>query len=148
MISGESAFVHGPQTRTASSENARFYDELVTGQRFYAYVAGDPVNETDPEGLAGCCGERGATGGSSGQNSDDPYKHCWTDPKNPDYIICKHHQTGKKIRKKKPKDFPANKSEICGTDCQAGILFGGICIICALQPELCIPAILGGATAQ
>ncbi|CAK0764921.1 hypothetical protein CCP4SC76_4240005 [Gammaproteobacteria bacterium] len=51
MISGESAFVHGPQTRTASSENARFYDELVTGQRFYAYAGRDPLQYTDPLGL-------------------------------------------------------------------------------------------------
>ncbi|CAK0757140.1 hypothetical protein CCP4SC76_2900002 [Gammaproteobacteria bacterium] len=51
MISGESAFVHGPQTRTASSENARFYDELVTGQRFYAYVVNDPMNFQDFIGL-------------------------------------------------------------------------------------------------
>jgi hypothetical protein len=54
-------------------------------------------------------GERGATGGSSGKGTDNPYKHCKEDPTDPNYIICKDHQTGKKIRKPKPADWPCKQ---------------------------------------
>ena len=77
---GESVFVTHPQTRTASGKNAFNYDELVSertvyyraryydpsigrfisrdpagmpdGVNRYAYVGNDPVNYTDPSGLA------------------------------------------------------------------------------------------------
>ncbi len=79
----------------------------------------DPINGIDPLGLARG-GERGATGGSSGQNSKNKYKHCWLDPNDPNFIICKHHQTGKTTRKPKPKDWDEvkNAREICPSSCQ------------------------------
>jgi RHS repeat-associated protein len=80
----------------------------------YAYVDNDPLTWIDVDGL-GRGGERGATGGSSGKNTNNPYKHCWEDPSDPNFIICKHHQSGKKVRKPKPADWPGNKqkSEQC-----------------------------------
>jgi len=51
-------------------------------------------------------GERGATGGSSGKGTDNPYKHCRNHPTDPNKIICKDHQTGKTVEKKKPADWP------------------------------------------
>jgi hypothetical protein len=65
--------------------------------------AGEPM-------AAGGRGERGATGGTSGQSSANPYKHCRIDPTNPNFIICKHHQTGKDVRKPKPADWPKEKT--------------------------------------
>ena len=53
-------------------------------------------------------GERGASGGSSGNNTDNPYKHCRDHPTEPTKILCKHHQTGKEI----PKEKPPNWNEI------------------------------------
>jgi RHS repeat-associated protein len=99
----------------------------------FGYVLGDPVNGISPFGLAGD-GERGATGGSSGQHSKNKYKHCWLDPNDPNFIICKHHQTGKRIRKPKPADWDDvknnNTREICPIHCQylvagAAIIGGG-----------------------
>lgn len=51
-------------------------------------------------------GERGATGGSSGKGTDNPYKHCRNHPTDPKKILCKDHQTGKTVEKKKPADWP------------------------------------------
>jgi hypothetical protein len=67
------------------------------------WVVGDPM-------AAGGRGERGATGGTSGQNTANPYKHCKIDPTNPNFIICKNHQTGKDVRKPKPADWPKEKT--------------------------------------
>lgn len=50
-------------------------------------------------------GERGATGGSSGQNSNNPYKHCRDHPSDLNKIECKDHQTGKWIPKPKPDNW-------------------------------------------
>ncbi len=102
----------------------------------FGYVLGDPVNGIDPFGLAGS-GERGATGGSSGQNSKKKYKHCWLDPNDPNFIICKHHQTGKTIRKPKPADWDDvknNARDICLIHCQdlaagAAIIGSGYLIV-------------------
>ena len=74
----------------------------------YGYVENDPVNRIDPEGLEPS-GERGASGGSSGHGTNNPYKHCRIDPTDPNKIICKNHQTGEKITKKKPDDWPKDK---------------------------------------
>lgn len=51
-------------------------------------------------------GERGATGGTSGKGTNNPYKHCRDHPTDPNKIICKDHQTGKTNEKKKPADWP------------------------------------------
>lgn len=51
-------------------------------------------------------GERGATGGTSGAGTNNPYKHCRDHPTDPNKIICKDHQTGKTVEKKKPADWP------------------------------------------
>ncbi len=94
----------------------------------FGYVLGDPVNDIDPDGLAGRGGERGASGGSSGQNSNNKYKHCEPDPDDPNSIICRHHQTGKRIKKKKPPDWDevknSQKMSICDSDCQLEVLIG------------------------
>jgi RHS repeat-associated protein len=50
-------------------------------------------------------GERGATGGTSGTRTDNPYKKCRLDPKDPKFILCVHHQTGKEVRKPTPPDW-------------------------------------------
>ena len=31
----------------------------------------------------------------------------------------------------------------CGKGCQLGLMIAGVCVICSLQPHLCIPAGLG-----
>lgn len=62
------------------------------------------------------------------KTSDNKYKHCWPDPDDPNYIICRHHQTGQKIRKKKPPDWDEGKNSqkmsICDSDCQLDLLLG------------------------
>ena len=61
-----------------------------------------------------CCmesrarGERGATGGAAGTRTNNPYKHCRNHPTDPNKIICRNHQTGKAVEKKKPADWPKN----------------------------------------
>lgn len=50
-------------------------------------------------------GERGATGGSSGKGTSNPYKHCRDNPNDPKTILCKDHQTGKWVKKPKPADW-------------------------------------------
>lgn len=47
----------------------------------------------------------GGVGNSSGIGTNTPYKHCKEDPNDPNYIICKY-PNGKKVRKKKPADWP------------------------------------------
>ncbi|MBC5768703.1 RHS repeat-associated core domain-containing protein [Ramlibacter albus] len=56
-------------------------------------------------------GERGATGGSSGKGTNNPYKHCRNHPTDPDKILCKDHQTGKTVEKKKPADWPGDETK-------------------------------------
>lgn len=90
---------YGPTTgRYTKPDPLRFVD----GTSLYAYVGGSPLTIVDFLGLAGQRGERGASGGISGKGTDNPYKHCREDPDDPDYIICRHHQAGKPVRKKKP----------------------------------------------
>ena len=72
----------------------------------YAYAGGNPLRYMDPKGLAG---ERGASGGASGQNTNNPYKHCRDHPTDPTKIRCRHHQTGKWIDKPKPADWQKSK---------------------------------------
>ena len=77
----------------------------------YGYANQNPLVFTDAFGLNPRGGERGATGGSSGQNSNNPYKHCRQHPTKPNKIQCKHHQTGKWIDKPKPADWPGDNSD-------------------------------------
>ena len=74
-----------------------------------AMAAADARSRGEPIASRGR-GERGATGGTSGQGSANPYKHCRIDPTNPNFIICKHHQTGKDVKKPKPADWPKEKT--------------------------------------
>ncbi|HUB88265.1 MAG TPA: RHS repeat-associated core domain-containing protein, partial [Dyella sp.] len=68
---------------------------------FYAYVADDPLDNTDPLGLApGNNGERGWSGNAGGSNN--PGKHWKDDPNNPGWGWQKDPQTGKKKYKKRP----------------------------------------------
>jgi hypothetical protein len=105
------------------------YDDQNSGtlNSVYGFVLDNPNNSVDPFGLAGRGGERGATGGSSGKNTNNPYKHCKEDPADPNYIICKDHQTGKRTRKKKPADWPQTKMESCSSCQQAAdvVIVGG-----------------------
>lgn len=41
------------QLPDASRKNVCHYDEIASGPNVYAYVDGDPINNTDPEGLRG-----------------------------------------------------------------------------------------------
>ncbi len=108
---------------------------LATGANLYAYVNGDPINLVDPFGLmalggslpfdlpdspASACevptqgiamdggngggGERGWAGSPYG--TDNPFKHMKPHPTDPDKVIYKDPQTGKKIVKPKPPGFP------------------------------------------
>lgn len=76
----------------------------------YIYVDGNPINFFDAEGLAkrgaGGKGERGYTGNSSGTNN--PYKHMKPHPTDPNKVIQKDPQTGKKAVKPKPPGFPGS----------------------------------------
>ncbi len=56
-------------------------------------------------------GERGATAGSSGANTDNPYKHCREISGRPHMIECRNHQTGKWTEKPKPKDWDDYKKK-------------------------------------
>jgi RHS repeat-associated protein len=97
----------------------------------YGYVAGNPLNAFDALGLAGRKGERGATGGSSGQRTDNPYKHCREIAGDPDSIECKHPHTGKWIKKKKPADWNDYKSvrcEACSSTASV-VVIGGVAYI-------------------
>jgi hypothetical protein len=94
-----------------------FDDASVSGLNWtYTYADANPLSVFDPTGLGPKSG-RGISGGSSGQNSNNPYKHCAEDPTDPNFIICKDKTTGKKIRKPKPPDWPKTKMEGCDT-CQ------------------------------
>ncbi|HEV6968649.1 RHS repeat-associated core domain-containing protein [Roseateles sp.] len=70
------------------------------------YLAGSIVDGISSILESRSSGERGATGGSSGQGTANPYKHCKDHPSDPTKIICTDHQTGKKVTKPKPKDWP------------------------------------------
>jgi hypothetical protein len=108
-----------------------FDDPAVGGLNpIYPYASGDPIESGDPTGLAGSR-PRGVTGGSSGKGTSNPYKHCWEDPTDPNFIICKDKTTGKKIRKPKPADWPKMKMEAC-ENCQRAadvIIVGGTAYI-------------------
>jgi RHS repeat-associated protein len=88
----------------------------------YSYAGNTPISLTDPTGLEPPRGgERGATGGAGGQNTNNPSKHCRElNPPEEKFVECKHHQTGKWIRKPRPANmpFPGSKSEMCGEQCQ------------------------------
>ena len=93
----------------------------------YVYADGSPLDVLDPTGLAGK-GGRGVTGGSSGKNTNNPYKHWSEDPTDPNFIICKDKTTGKKVRKPKPADWPTTKMEAC-ENCQRAadvVVVGGV----------------------
>jgi RHS repeat-associated protein len=100
---------------------------FVDGPSVYAYASGNPLIYADASGLMpGGGGERGASGGSSGRGTPNPYKHCKDHPDDPTKIICKDHQTGKTIIKPKPKDWEQFKSKFtlpsCGKTCQMVIM--------------------------
>jgi hypothetical protein len=65
------------------------------------------LNNIDPEGLSPK-GERGWSKKPSG--TKDPWKHYKPHPTDPNKVIYKHPQTGKKIIKRKPPGFPSSPS--------------------------------------
>jgi RHS repeat-associated protein len=118
---------------------------LRDGPSAYGYVGGNPLGYVDIDGLARRGGlrrggERGATGGASGLNTDNPYKHCREVATDPNKIECQNHQDGKWIKKKKPADWDQYKNKFCPTSLYPSMVFGGIATACLLQPEICIPA--------
>ena len=84
---------------------------MSAGNNTYGYVGANALSDSDFFGLAG----NGGVGNSSGIGTNTPYKHCKEDPKDPNYIICKDpngKKVRKKVRKKKPKDFPDSKKKV------------------------------------
>ena len=92
---------------------------FVDGPSVYGYVVGNPLVLVDFNGLQGRGGERGASGGSSGRGTDNPYKHCKEHPDDASKIICRDHQTGKTVVKPKPKDWDDYKSKFVFPSCSA-----------------------------
>ncbi|MFO1121921.1 MAG: RHS repeat-associated core domain-containing protein [Hyphomicrobiales bacterium] len=91
---------------------------FVDGPSVYAYAMNSPIQIVDEEGGAGRRGERGTTGGSSGKQTANPYKHCKEHPTDSMKIRCRDHQTGKWITKPKPADWPGSESnKMCGESC-------------------------------
>jgi len=130
---------------------------LAGGIGTYTYSQDSPLALTDPTGEEPPRGgERGATGGAGGQNTNNPSKGC-RELKPPElgFVECKHHQTGKWIRKPRPANmpFPGAKSETSCPDATTTtvIVLGGLGIACALA-EPCGAAVaaalaIGGTTA-
>jgi len=78
----------------------------------YGYCLNDPVNWIDPYGLAGGRGQKGERNWQSGpKGTDNPYKGWKINPDNPNQIVGKDKQTGKKITKPKPDDWPEEANE-------------------------------------
>jgi RHS repeat-associated protein len=128
----------------------------------YLHVDGRPLSDVDPLGLAGGRGERGVTGGAGGQNTNNPYKHCRElSPPEVGFVECRHHQTGKWIRKPRPEQMPFPKPKpatqgMCeSVDCQrvvsvivgGAVVFVAACTLPAWAPLLGLGA-LGAAAAQ
>lgn len=91
---------------------------LEGGNNPYLYANANPLAFVDPEGLSGNRGGRGQTGGSSGQNTPNKYKHCRNHPTDPSKIICKHKTSGKWIPKPKPADWPKDPLVACDGNCR------------------------------
>ncbi len=53
-LPGERAFVLPSLAAELPWKTAHRYDELVSGRAVYTYVGNDPLDRTDPSGLAGC----------------------------------------------------------------------------------------------
>jgi RHS repeat-associated protein len=97
---------------------------FVDGPSVYGYGLGSPLIFVDLTGEnagrgGGRRGERGATGGSSGRGTDNPYKHCRPLKGDDTKIECQDHQTGQWKTKPKPADWDdyKKKSEMCDADC-------------------------------
>jgi len=96
------------------------------GLNTYLYSTAKPLIWYDVDGQDPIGGERGATGGASGQRTNRPNKKCRElNPPDPRYVECKHHQTGKWIKKPRPSDMPfpgqpagTNNQEMCGSKCK------------------------------
>ncbi|MCU7917739.1 MAG: RHS domain-containing protein, partial [Candidatus Thiodiazotropha sp. (ex Epidulcina cf. delphinae)] len=124
------------------------------GLNSYLYALANPLVWYDLNGQEPR-GERGATGGSAGQNSNKPGKKCREfKPPRRNQVECQHHQTGKWSTHPRPDSMPypgdesTNESSMCGDTCQAGfVLVGGACIVvaCTLAPEICL--LVGGVGA-
>lgn len=81
---------------------------------------GSPLHFTDIFGLAPPRGERGATGSVGGKNSNNPYKHCREfNPPQRNFVECRHHQSGKYIKKPRPPEMPypnSDRTNMCSPD--------------------------------
>ena len=77
---------------------------LIGGSAAIIAPSGKPSGDAGaPMAMAG----NGGVGNSSGIGTNSPYKHCKEDPNDANSIICKD-PNGKKVKKKKPKDWPKN----------------------------------------
>lgn len=100
-----------PLAQTNLFEDTDSSGNSIVQANLFGYAANDPVNLIDLNGLEPTGGERGATGGSSGQGTGGKYKHCREHPTDPNKIVCRHHQTGKWITKNKPADWDDEKAK-------------------------------------
>jgi RHS repeat-associated protein len=99
----------GYSSRMSALDLVETAEEDSSLNALYRYVDNRPLFSTDPTGLAG---SNNGSGGSSGRNTSNPYKHCRELKERPGWVECQD-KNGKWIPKPKPWDWDQYKSEQC-----------------------------------